>query len=67
MAKTEKEYNLVRCYDCELAYLMQNGKNPIIAGCKVTHEREVAKVKRLCKHYKERKGQETIHEMYFAK
>ena len=41
----------VQCLSCRLARLMQREKNPVIAVCTLTREREVAKVRRQCAGY----------------
>lgn len=57
MAKKKKTSDIVRCYDCKYAYLMQEKQNPVIALCKQTIDRknnatrEVARQQRICEKY----------------
>ena len=48
---SNKKQPSVQCLTCRLARLMQREKNPIIAVCTLTHEREVARVQRQCSGY----------------
>lgn len=45
LAKNKK---LIKCIDCKNAILMRWFKNPIIAECKTTGERQVAEAKHFC-------------------
>lgn len=47
------EVKLVTCLTCIHADLMQWDKDPIIAACKASNEREVAAVKKNCLRYEE--------------
>lgn len=58
MAKKKSE--LVRCINCKNAKLMRWFKNPIIAECTTTGEREVAEQKRFCDRYQEDKSQKEV-------
>lgn len=54
--KKKKSNEPVCCYDCKHAELMQWFRNPIIAGCKVRGEREVAQTKRKCERFEPNNG-----------
>lgn len=62
----EKKTEIVYCINCAFAYLMQYLNHPIIAGCKKSHQREVAKAPRTCVYYEVNKNPGEIHSMIFA-
>lgn len=52
MADSKKDKDFTRCINCANATFMQWMKNPVIAYCRITDERQVAEAKRLCKEFK---------------
>lgn len=65
MAK--KEIILTRCYDCANAYLMRKLNDPIIAGCPITHQRNVASTLFQCPHFDKRRHAPVINPLIKAK
>lgn len=56
------------CIECGNAYCMRSDRHdPVVAECKVTKEREVASVKRVCRHFKPLIGEVEIHPMIYLK
>lgn len=54
--------------ECACAYNMRSDiHDPVVAECKVTKEREVASVKRVCRHFKPLIGEVDIHPMIYLK
>lgn len=51
-SKSKDTKKLARCYDCQYATLMQWVENPVIAHCKILHERFVAECDRQCRSFK---------------
>ncbi len=49
--KQTEQSKLVTCITCNKSVLLQWNKNPIIAHCKLSQEREVAACPRMCEHY----------------
>lgn len=47
----KKEISYNKCYDCSNAILMQYSDDPIVAECKVNHERQVASTLLPCPHF----------------
>jgi len=51
MAIKSKDSNFVKCINCRHAKFMQWFENPIIAYCKLFHQRQVAEAKRNCRDF----------------
>jgi len=63
----KKEKNYYRCLDCQNAYLMGEGNDPVISKCPFNHERQVASCPIECDKFKENKGEKVIHKMINCK
>lgn len=59
MAKKEPK-QMVRCFDCKEAKLLQWGNNPVISMCKYRLYKDVANTPRQCSHFAKRNGDPII-------
>lgn len=59
MAKKEPK-QMVRCFDCKEAKLLQWGNNPVISMCKYRLYKDVANTPRQCNHFSKRNGNPII-------
>jgi hypothetical protein len=59
MAKKEPK-QMVRCFDCKEAKLLQWGNNPVISMCKYRLYKDVANTPRRCDYYSKRPGNPII-------
>lgn len=54
--------------ECGNAYCMRSDRHdPVVSECTITKEREVASVKRVCRHFKPLIGEVEIHPMIYLK
>lgn len=68
MKKRPQKPLLHSCVECGNAYCMSSAPhNPVVSECKVTKEREVTSVKRVCRYFKPLIGAVEIHPMIYLK